>query len=177
MRKRRNRRGPSRTGAAAAGLLSLVLLLLTTPGTIQASWTEPQGTFEAYWSVSGTIHILELQDGELGAAGGHTGTIVVQTNQGTVPSFETDCIAFADPEGSVGRCVWTSTFGDLIYVNLKGSGTAGFGATRGTFVGGTGKFQGIQGGFQFEWNYNVSSGKDATLDGYTMRMTGRYRRD
>ncbi len=79
-----------------------------------------------------------------------------------------------DRTGGTGRCVWTGATGDRVFVELKSSGPAGFGAVRGTFIGGDGRYEGIQGGFNFEWNYSVSGRKDTTLDGYTTRMAGRY---
>ena len=102
--------------------------------------------------------------------------MTVQSDQGPIRAFETDCVAFADDEMSLGRCVWTGPLGDLVFVELRGTGLAGFGATRGKFVGGTGKYQGVEGGFQFDWNYSVSSGQDATFDGYSLEMRGHYRK-
>ena len=160
--------------APVAALGGAVLLLLL-PGIARAQWTEREGTFNAYWTVSGNIHILEFL-GSTAAAGGHEGNVVLNTSEGSVPGFDTDCVAFTDERiGGIGRCVWTGSMGDQIFVELKSSGPAGFGLTKGTFVGGTGRYDGIQGGFQFEWNYSVSRGKDATFDGHTLRMSGRYR--
>lgn len=141
-----------------------------------AQWPEEDsGTFDAYWALSGTVHILELPDGALAAAGGLTGTVTVQTSQGPIPSFETECVFFSDGSGGEGRCVWTGTSGDQILVGLKSDGPAGMGRVRGELTGGTGRFEGISGRFEFEWNYQVSGGKDASLDGNTLTMRGRYR--
>jgi len=155
----------------------LCLMLGASGGLVAGShWTERNGTFTAYWAVSGEVHIIEFDNSGVVAAGSHTGTVTLNTSEGPVRAFETDCVAYADDASSHGRCVWTGPLGDLIYVELKGTGLAGFGRTRGTFVGGTGKYDGIQGGFSFEWNYNVSRGQDATFDGYTLEMQGNYRK-
>ena len=42
-------------------------------------------------------------------------------------------------------------------------------------MGGTGKFERLTGDFIFEWHYSVSGWDDATLDGYSLRMTGRFK--
>lgn len=162
-------------GSITGWLLGLALAASGTLATA-SHWTERQGTFIAYWAVSGTVHLIDFKDSGVAAAGGHTGTVTIQTSEGPVRAFETDCVVFADDENSHGRCVWTGPLGDLVYVELKGTGLAGFGRTRGTFVGGTGKYDGIEGGFVFEWNYNVSRGQDATFDGYTLEMQGNYRK-
>lgn len=156
----------------------LLCLALCASGALAAAshWTERKGTFIAYWAVSGDVHIIEFDNSEVAAAGSHTGMVTINTSEGPVRAFETDCVVFADDDSSHGRCVWTGPLGDLVYVELKGTGLAGFGRTRGTFVGGTGKYDGIEGGFVFEWNYNVSRGQDATFDGYTLEMQGNYRK-
>ncbi len=163
------------SGSATAWLIALALAASSSVA-VASHWSERKGTFSAYWAVSGTVHIIDFGDSGVAAAGGHTGTVTIQTNEGPVRAFETDCVAFADDNDSRGRCVWTGPLGDLVYVELKGTGLAGFGRTRGTFVGGTGKYDGIEGGFSFEWNYNVSRGQDATFDGYTLEMQGNYRK-
>lgn len=33
----------------------------------------------------------------------------------------------------------------------------------------------MSGSFQFEWNYSLGRGSDATLEGHTLQMSGRYR--
>jgi hypothetical protein len=165
--------------AALWGLLVLAGLILgaTPTWAARSAWTEQSGTFTAYWDLSGTVHLLEFMGGDRIAAGRLVGVVNIKTDQGTFRGFETDCVAFADPAtGSLGRCVWTGPMGDVIYVEMKGSGTGGFRPTQGTFVGGTGKYEGIEGGFAFEWNYSLSGGDEATLDGYTLEMNGRYRK-
>ena len=156
--------------------LALVGFLSDAPPA-RAQWPEEDaGSFTGYWAMSGTVHILELPDRGLASAGGLTGSVTVQTSQGPVPSFETDCVVFADTRsGGVGRCVWTSTSGDLVLVDLHSDGPAGSGRARGEFSGGTGRFESLSGRFQFEWNYSVEGGKDAELNGNTITMTGTYR--
>lgn len=139
-----------------------------------AHWTGREGTFVADWNVTGTVHIIEMGDMGVMAAGGHTGTVTIQTSEGPVRAFETDCIAFADELSSGSRCVWTDPLGDQIFVSIEGTGLAGMGPSRGTFVGGNGRYEAIQGGFNYDWNYNVSGGQDASFDGYTLEMRGNY---
>ena len=155
--------------------LLLVYLLATAPAL--AAWPEEDsGTFEGFWAMSGTVHIIELDDRELAAAGGLTGTVTLQTSQGPVPSFETDCVVFADERaGGIGHCVWTATSGDQVLVSLQSEGPAGTGLVRGQFSGGTGRFESLSGRFRFEWTFSVDGDKDAELSGATYTMTGQYR--
>ena len=159
-----------------AKVLALCSILFL-PLPAAAQWPqEDEGTFEGFWAMSGTMHILELPDRETVAGGRLTGTVTVNTSQGPVPSFETDCVVFADTRSKgVGRCVWTATTGDLVLVDLESDGQPGEERVRGVFSGGTGRFEFLSGRFHFEWNYSVSGGKDATLDGATYEMRGQYR--
>ncbi len=155
-------------------LLGAFLPIALSPS--RADWPENEGTLDAYWSVSGTVHILE-REGEISAAAGRlTGTATIRTSQGPIPSFETDCVFFSTArKGGGGQCVWTGATGDQIYVDLSSQGPAGFGRARGVFAGGTGRFEGLTGSFEFEWNYSVGPGTDALLDGHSVQMRGRYK--
>ena len=172
---RTDRKIPTPLLCAAFATLGLVLVVLIAPTPTHADWMDRSGTFEAYWNHSGTVHILDFLDDGVVAAGSLTGNIIIQTNKGSFPGFDTECVIFADERtGGQGRCVWTGATGDHVFVELKSSGPAGFGSVQGKFLGGDGRYEGVRGGFQFEWNYSTSGRGDATLDGYTIRMAGRY---
>ena len=156
-------------------VLGAMLLLGANVTVLPAQWSEAEGTFRGYWNVTGSVNILDF-NGATVAAGGHEGQVVLNTSQGSVPAFETDCVSFTDERtGGIGRCIWTGPMGDRVFVETKSSGPAGFGRVQGTFVGGTGEYEGVEGGFSFEWNYSVSRGRDASFDGHTLEMSGRYR--
>lgn len=157
-------------------LIALMLLIPLARPAGASDLKVTSGSFNASWSADGTVYVMEYKDSIPVAAGRITGTLVMQTSQGAFPSFETECIAFADGESvGLGRCVWTNSAGDQVFVELKSSGVAGFGPTRGRLVGGTGRFEGIAGGFSLEWNYSVRGWEDARLTGHTIRMNGNFR--
>jgi len=163
------------TRSSAIGIA--IALLSAVTSTPRAQWPEGnEGSFTGFWTVSGSVHVLERGDKVVATAGRLTGTVVGNTSQGTIPSFETDCVVFSDTrDKGIARCTWTGATGDQIYVDVTSDGPAGFGRARGEFVGGSGRFQGMTGGFQFEWNYSLGHGSDATLEGHTLEMSGRYR--
>lgn len=162
---------------ATRNLSIVAAAILTCGGPALAAWPETtSGDFVADWQVSGSVHLLERPDGVQVGAGSLKGTLVIQASGGQIPSFETDCVWYADNRSqAVGHCIWTETSGDQIFVDLSSNGPAGFGRARGTVAGGTGRFEKLSGQFQFEWNYTVKEGKDATLEGHTVRMMGSYR--
>ena len=161
---------------ASVSIVAGLAILLVSPAIAQKDLTAKSGSFEAAWIASGTVHVLDFVDSSSAASGRLTGTVTIQSSVGFLRNFETDCVVFADTRtGAVGRCVWKDPLGDLIYLETQGSGAGGFGATRGVFIGGTGKYRGIQGGVQYEWSVNVHGGGDTTLDGQSVQMRGNYR--
>jgi len=67
---------------------TVVVAIILLPALALAQWPEEDsGSFTGFWAMSGTVHILQLPDGGLAAAGGLTGTITIQTSQGAIPSF------------------------------------------------------------------------------------------
>jgi hypothetical protein len=175
-----NDRRVRRTATRTARIITAALFCLAAAGTAMHSsdLSQKEGSFEASWTLSGTVTILEYVDGGSVAAGRLQGRVVLKTSQGNFPNFETDCVVFADDrQGGKGRCLWEDPTGDRIYVGTESVNSGVFGQANGRFVGGTGRYRGITGRFGFEWNYSVSGWDDARLDGYTLEMRGNYRVD
>jgi len=172
----RERRRTRRLVRVVRGLLAVSLVLIPAGAEPRSSdLTQKQGTFDASWTVSGSVTILEYVDGGSVSAGRLQGTVVLKTSTGNFPNFQTDCVVFADDrQGGKGRCIWEAPTGDRIYVETESVSSGVFGQSNGRFVGGTGDFKGISGRFGFEWNYSVSGWDDATLSGYTLEMHGNY---
>src|SRR5262245_52548641 len=110
MRGRRPATRPARIMAAA-----LLCLWAVGTGAHSSDLTKKEGTFDASWTLSGTVTILEYVDGGSVAAGRLQGRVVLKTSQGNFPNFETDCVVFADDrQGGKGRCIWEDPTGDRI---------------------------------------------------------------
>lgn len=167
----RERRG--RAGLPAA----IALLALASATGAWAGWPDkPQGPFEGFWAISGTAQALEYGDGRVALAGRITGPITVQTAQGAMPSFETDCLVFFDSiEGAVGRCIWTSTTGDKVFVDIDSTGPPGSGQAAAVLTGGTGRFRTIAGRMSFIMPVTASGSREVRLDGQSYVLRGDYR--
>jgi len=104
----------------------LFVLILGLSAPIRAQWPQDEGTFTGFWTVSGSVHVLERGDKVVATAGRLTGTVVGNTSQGAIPSFETDCVVFSDTrERGIARCVWTGATRDQIYVDVTSAGRPG----------------------------------------------------
>lgn len=89
--------------------------------------------------------------------------------------FQAEVIAMGDTvTGLVGRAVWTDEKGDQAFSELRGEGTAAKNRIEGTFVGGTGRYAGAAGGYEFSWQY-VLEAEDGTVQGRATGLKGRVR--
>ena len=55
--------------------------------------------------------------------------------------------------GMVGRAVWTDDHGDQVYSELHGEGRRRGNRIVGTFLGGTGRYAGATGTYEFSWQF------------------------
>lgn len=89
--------------------------------------------------------------------------------------FRSEAITFVDSAtGTVGRAVWTDDGGDQAYSELRGEGTAKSDKIIGTFLGGTGRYSGITGEYEFSWRF-VLENEDGVVQGQSMGLKGRVR--
>ena len=71
----------------------------------------------------------------------------------------------------VGRAVWTDERGDKVFSELKGEWVGTGNRIAGTFLGGTGRFAGATGEYEFQWQY-VLTAEDGTVSGRTVGLQG-----
>lgn len=147
--------------AARTSALGVLLLALLVPSAISAQNAPPagetaqrEGRFEAQWSVTGTREELPFGTQSRQAIFRHTGQVTVLRTDGLVRSALSRCIGLSDStNGTTERCVWVADGGAEIYSELQHlpaqGGQSGKGAGR--FVGGTGRFAGIEGSYELRW--------------------------
>ena len=91
--------------------------------------------------------------------------------------FRAEAIALVDPRaGLVGRSVWTDERGDQVFSEFTGEGTAAKNRITGTLIGGTGRFAGVTGNYEFSWQY-VLEAEDGSIQGRATGLKGRFRID
>ena len=76
--------------------------------------------------------------------------------------------------GLVGRSVWTDERGDQVFSELEGEGTAAHNRITGTFLGGTGRYAGATGTYEFSWQW-VMEAEDGSVQGRAVDLKGRVR--
>jgi hypothetical protein len=173
---------PLRMVRRAPGLAFVVALALAVAGCGPA--TEPAQPvaaasewreFEGSWNAAGTRRTIPLGAERKGSILDLRGTMLL-TGQGRPGvGFRSDVIALVDGEtGLVGRGVWTDERGDQAYSELKGEGTAARNRITGTFLGGTGRYAGATGTYEFSWQY-VMEAEDGSIQGRAVELKGRVR--
>jgi hypothetical protein len=136
-------------------------------------WHEFQGT----WTAAGSRNIMLLGGDRRAAVSSFNGSLVLAGPSRPGVGFRSEAIVFSDTvTGIVGRAVWTDEHGDRAYSELRGEGSASNNKIFGTFVGGTGRYSGASGSYEFSWRF-VLENEDGAVQGQSLGLKGRVRVD
>jgi hypothetical protein len=173
-------RGVHRVLSALCGFGLVSLVLVTACSRVpQASksispggeWREFQGT----WTAAGSRNTIRLAGDRRAAISTFNGTLVLAGPSRPGVGFRSEAIVFSDSAtGMVGRAVWTDEHGDQAYSELRGEGTAQNNKITGSFVGGTGRYSGVIGTYEFSWRF-VLENEEGLVQGQSMGLKGRVR--
>jgi hypothetical protein len=175
------RRAPCFGGALRATALAALLILAACgpsagPADLRAEaggWHEFQGT----WTATGSRHRIPLGIDRRASIADFEGTVVLTGDERPAVGFRAEAIVLNDSAtGMVGRAVWTDERGDQAYSELKGQGTNTGNTVVGTFLGGTGRYRGATGTYDFTWRFVLES-EDGAVQGQSAGLKGRVRFD
>jgi hypothetical protein len=134
-------------------------------------WREFQGS----WNAAGTRRIIPLGTDRRGSIIDLRGTMLLAGPERPGVGFLSEAIALVDSEtGLVGRSVWTDERGDQVFSDIKGEGTAARNRITGTILGGTGRYAGASGSYEFSWQF-VTEAEDGSIQGRAVELKGRVR--
>ncbi len=91
--------------------------------------------------------------------------VITETVSGPMERMGARCVALGhfDTESEawdgLGNCTWQDAEGDRIFETLEESGTGGAGTGKAVITGGTGKFAGITGGYDYTLEFAASPGE------------------
>jgi hypothetical protein len=103
------------------------------------------------------------------------GSLLLTGEQGLGAGFRARAITFSDSQtGGLGRAVWTDDRGDEIYSELTGGPIASGRHIAGTIVGGTGRFAGVTGSYELEWQFVLET-DEGVIQGRAVGLKGRAR--
>ncbi len=131
--------------------------------------------FEGSWSATGTRQTISLGDDRRSSVIYLSGTMLLKGPERPGVGFRAEAIAFNDSAtGVMGRSVWTDERGDQVFSELKGEGTAARNRIEGTFLGGTGRYAGATGSYEFSWQFVIEL-EDGSIQGRAVGLKGRVR--
>ena len=143
----------------------------TEPASASGEWRE----FEGSWNAVGTRRSIPLGAGRKGSILDLSGTMLLAGQGRPGVGFRCEVIALVDTAtGLVGRGVWTDERGDQVFSELKGEGTAERNRIAGTILGGTGRYAGATGSYEFSWQFVIES-EDGSIQGRAVGLKGRVR--
>jgi hypothetical protein len=132
-------------------------------------------TFSGSWTASGTRTTLDLDAHHWASIMNLNGSLLLAGENKPGVGFRAEMVGFADSvTGLAGRSVWTDEHGDRVFSELKGEWVGTGNRITGTFLGGTGRFAGATGDYEFEWRYLITA-EDGRVGGRSEGLKGRVR--
>jgi hypothetical protein len=136
--------------------------------TTSGDWRE----FAGSWNAAGRRETIPLGGERKGSIIELRGSMLLNGRE-TGVGFRSDVIALNDSQtGLVGRSVWTDERGEQVFSELKGEGTADRNRITGTILGGTGRYAGATGSYEFSWQF-VMEAEDGSIQGRAVGLKGR----
>jgi hypothetical protein len=134
-------------------------------------WHEFQGT----WTAAGSRQTMRLGVDRRVSIADLSGSLLLAGPSRPAVGFRAETMVFNDSAtGTVGRAVWTDDRGGQVFSELHGEGTATGNKIVGTFVGGTGRYSGATGSYEFSWRF-VLENEDGNTAGESLDLKGRVR--
>jgi hypothetical protein len=162
---------------SAAGLLLVLTgcgnMRVANPSLNENDWHEFKGT----WTAAGNRSTLLFGSARRTSIGNFDGALLLAGAGRPARGFRAEAIVLNDAvTGMVGRAVWTDERGEQVYSELRGEGTATGNKIVGTFIGGSGRYAGATGTYEFSWRF-VLENEDGTVQGQSSGLKGRVRID
>jgi hypothetical protein len=134
-------------------------------------WREFQGT----WTATGSRRSMRLGADRQGSIADFDGTLLLTGPSRPGVGFRAEAIVLNDSAtGMIGRAVWTDERGDQVYSELRGQGTSTGNRISANFLGGTGRYAGVTGSYEFAWRF-VLENEQGNVQGQSVGLKGRMR--
>lgn len=129
--------------------------------------------FQGTWTATGNRDTLRLSGERRASISTFEGSIVLEGASRPAVGFRAEAILFNDSEtGIVGRAVWTDEHGERVFSELSKQTSAS--KISGTFAGGTGRYTGVTGGYEFSWRFLIEN-EDGAVQGQSEGLNGTVR--
>lgn len=158
--------------AIVLSLVSCSKLPDQNPEVAQSAITSESMNFAGSWNANGTRRSIALGNIRRSSIIELKGTMLLTGEAKPGVGFRAELIALADSEtGLVGRSVWTDERGDQLFSEVKGEGDAANNHIEGTFLGGTGRYAGVTGSYEYSWQFVIEA-EDGKIQGRAVNLKG-----
>ena len=168
-----------KTTAKAGWLLALLmpaLLAGPAPAEPASGQAPPAMKFQGNWSATGTRQSLTMGPGRTAAILHLSGSLVLDLHEGLSRGFRCETISFFDGrERALGESVWTDERGDQVFSDFEAKSVSAGAHVTGTITGGTGRYAGLTGRYEFVWQYVLES-PEGQVQGRAVGLKGEVRR-
>ena len=129
--------------------------------------------FHGTWTASGSRNVMRLKGDRRASIAAFNGSLLLSGSSRPNVGFRAEALIFNDSStGLTGRAVWTDEHGDQAFSELQGSGIPANNKVVGTFIGGTGRYAGATGSYEFSWRFLLES-DDGNLQGESVGLKGQ----
>lgn len=140
---------------------------------VDDEWHEFLGT----WTALGHRDSIPLGGSRRASIAKLEGSLILLGPSRPSVGFRAEALVLNDSAaGTIGRVVWTDNRGDQVFSELTGEATATGTKFVGTFLGGTGRYSGATGTYEFTWRFLIDT-EDGNLQGQSEGLNGRIRVD
>jgi hypothetical protein len=131
--------------------------------------------FEGIWTAVGKRQAIPLGGDRQASITDFSGSLVLSGPSRPALGFRAEAVVLYDTlTGLVGRAVWTDERGDQVFSELRGETTATGNHLFGTLIGGSGRYAGATGSYEFSWRFLIEA-EDGLVQGQSVGLTGRVR--
>ncbi len=156
----------------------LAVLLYAYAATASAAELQKSGEFQGSWVAVGTTQSLALGESRFASIVRLQGTIVIKSSHGFTRAMQADCVGLNlkdERTTGSGRCLWTDSDGHGVVSDVTGALSGTDSKVRGRFISGTGRYTGIEGGYELDWRYLRGIEEEGTINGYATSLTGSWK--
>ena len=158
--------------AIVLSLVSCSKLPNQNPKVSQSAITSESMNFAGSWNANGTRRSIALGNIRRSSIIELKGTMLLTGEAKPGVGFRAELIALADSEtGLVGRSVWTDEHGDQLFSEVKGEGDVANNHIEGAFLGGTGRYAGVTGIYEYSWQFVIEA-EDGKIQGRAVNLKG-----
>jgi len=136
-----------------------------------SEWHEFSGT----WTAAGRRQDIGLGGDRRASVADYSGSLMLYGSSRPALGFRAEAVVLNDSAtGLIGRAVWTDETDNHVYSELRGETTPAGNRIVGTFVGGSGRYKGATGTYEFSWRFLLEN-EDGIVQGQSTRLSGKVR--